>query len=134
MTRSIPLVAIALFASLVFACSFSEAFEQRVIVKLFGPDGDALQGEELRYYSSPNCEGEYVRAITSEDGQTELVRQSLRGNFAVLLEQPSLCINKDGRWVVVWQDVIDPATIEVITCSLEATSAKCTRAPQYVGI
>jgi hypothetical protein len=125
---------LALLVSALTGCKGSVAFEQEVRLKVVGQENAPVAGLNLRYHSEPGCSGEYLAVTTSEHGEASLIRSAQHGTFAVLLEEPSLCVGEDGGWRVLWQEVIDPARVESITCTLLPAPEVCERNPTYGGI
>lgn len=119
---------------LVAGCSYSEPLSQMIEVTIVAADGKALVGVPVRYYSKFGCEGSFVAAVASAEGQARMVRETRRGTIAVLLEKPSLCFSIDGKWVSAWEQTVDPAESESFRCILSsATSVQCERQPSLAG-
>lgn len=65
--------------------------------------------------------GECKSAVSTISGEASISRVAIRGGLAVLLEEPSLCIEQEGKWRVAWQEFIDPATNERFLCTASAS-------------
>jgi hypothetical protein len=110
-------VALFLVAAVtVMSVGCDRGFEQAVSVTVLGPSGKVLPNVALRYHSEGACTGTFIPATTSTDGVATFSRRATRGGVSVLLEEPSLCFEREGKWYAAWQEFIDPADRERFAC------------------
>ena len=115
---------VVLSFALVFSCfttSCDRQFQQTVSFKFVNSAGDPRQGIAFWYFAEGSCKGQFKSAVSSGKGEASISRVAIRGGVGVLLEEPSLCIEHEGKWLVAWQEFIDPADDEKFLC--KASSA-----------
>jgi hypothetical protein len=126
------LIANALLCHCLVGCVGYETIEQTISVKLLGEGDLPMSGILVRYHSKPDCNGRHVEGRTSETGEVQMVRSAKHGTIVVLLEKPSLCVERRGSWVAIWEPTLDPAAYEQIECiHAESPSPICKRSPRY---
>jgi len=115
-----------LFLLFLLLAGCDKAFTQTVAIRITG--GGELP---LRFYSGPGCAGEFIAITTSKQGEVSFKRTAIRGGVAVLLEEPSLCYEVNGKWLVAWQEFVDPADHSSFLCNRRSPlQLACEQLPQ----
>ena len=76
----------------------------------------------------PNsCQRAIAMTVTDIGGHFSVSRTAKVGQFAVIVQNDTLCVFEDGRWHSIWTNAYGPAKPKIaFSCSKNDTTWRCT--------